>query len=390
MDDNANADGGTPPERSKSKPKPFLSANHERMLFEESGIEPTVVEARGYRTVETKSELRRLGFAAAQCNTPGLLIPIYSPTGEVVNYQFRPDRPRIRDGKPVKYETPKGSRMTLDVHPAVREMLADPSVPLWITEGLKKGDALASRGLCAVALQGVDCWQRGGVPLPEWEDVKLYGRLVAVVFDSDVSVKPEVQRALEGLVGFLKGRGARVNVVYLPDGPGGEKQGIDDYLLAGGTIEGLKAYAHEGIREDLSEVGRSLADVEPEQVEWLWERRIPKGKITVIDGDPDNGKSVLTTDLAARVTSGLDLPDGTPTETAGTVIVSAEDGASDTIRPRFDAAGGEPNRALLLGDDEPFAIPGDIPRLERAVKQVSAALVVIDPIMAFFSGNVNS
>ena len=98
----------------------------------------------------------------------------------------------------------------------------------------------------------------------------------------------------------------------------------------------------------------------------------------------------MTTDLAARVTAGLDLPDGTPTDAAGAVIVSAEDGAADTIRPRFDAAGGNPTRACLLGDEEPFVIPDDIPRLERAVRQVGAALVVIDPIMAFLSGEVNS
>jgi RecA-family ATPase len=122
----------------------------------------------------------------------------------------------------------------------------------------------------------------------------------------------------------------------------------------------------------------------------LWPRRIPSGKITVLDGDPDNGKTVLTIDLAARVTAGLDLPDDTPTEAAGAVIVSAEDGAADTIRPRFDAADGDPTRACLLGDEEPLAIPGDIPRLERAVRQVEAALVVIDPIMAFLSGDVNS
>ena len=144
------------------------------------------------------------------------------------------------------------------------------------------------------------------------------------------------------------------------------------------------------MREDLLPAGKPLSEVEPERVEWLWPRRIPKGKITVLDGDPDNGKSVLTTDLAARVTAGLDLPDGTPTKAAGAVIVSAEDGASDTIRPRFDAAGGNPHRALLLGDDEPFAIPDDIPRLERAVNRVGAVLVVVDPIMAFLSGNVNS
>jgi len=200
----------------------------------------------------------------------------------------------------------------------------------------------------------------------------------------------KVQTALEGLVGFLKGRGARVRVAYLPQVPGGGKQGVDDFLASGRELRDLKPFVHEGLREDLLPAGKLLSEVKPERVEWLWPRRIPKGKITVLDGDPDNGKSVLTTDLAARVTAGLDLPDGTPTEAAGTVIVSAEDGASDTIRPRFDAAGGDPTRACLLGDEEPFAIPDDIPRLERAVRQVGAALVVIDPIMAFLSGDVNS
>jgi len=147
---------------------------------------------------------------------------------------------------------------------------------------------------------------------------------------------------------------------------------------------------HQGLRQNLLPAGKPLSEIEPEWVEWLWPRRIPKGKITVLDGDPDNGKSVLTTDLAARVTACLALPDGTPTEAAGAVIVSVEDGAADTIRPRFDASGGDPSRALLLGDDEPFAIPEDIPILERAIKQVGASLVVLDPIMAFLSGDVNS
>jgi RecA-family ATPase len=196
-----------------------------------------------------------------------------------------------------------------------------------------------------------------------------------------------VQGALEGLVGFLRGRGARVTVAYMPDAPDGGKQGVDDFLASGKELRDLEPFMYQGLREDLLPAGKPLSEIQPEQVEWLWPRRIPKGKITVLDGDPDNGKSVLTTDLAARVTAGLAFPDGTPTEAAGAVIVSAEDGASDTIRPRFDAAGGDPNRALLLGNDEPFAIPADIPKLERAVRQVKAAM---DPIMAFLSGDVNS
>ncbi len=365
--------------------------HHRGMLLKESGISAEMVAERGYYTAKTKTELARLGFSERQRRTPALVIPMYSPAGKLITHQIRPDAPRANgEGKLIKYETPAGSQVRLDVHPSQTERMRDASVPLWITEGVKKADSLVSRGQCTVALQGVWCWQSGGVPLREWEDIKLWGRSVYVVFDSDVMTNPKVQAALEGLVGFLRGRGARVRVAYLPDAPGSGKQGVDDFLASGRELRDLKPFIHEGLREDLLPAGRLLSEVEPEWVEWLWPRRIPRGKITVLDGDPDNGKSVLTTDLAARVTAGLALPDGTPTEAAGAVIVSAEDGASDTIRPRFDAAGGDPTRALLLGNDEPFAIPGDIPRLERAVKQVGAALVVIDPIMAFLSGDVNS
>jgi Domain of unknown function (DUF3854) len=181
------------------------------MLVQESSIKPKVIEARGYRTVETKAELERLGFGRAQCNVPGLLLPIYAPSGEISLYQFRPDEPRIKDGRPVKYETPSRSRMALDVHPFAREKLRDSSVPLFITEGIKKGDAVVSQDLCAIALIRVWNWrgtnQYGGkTALPEWEYVALNDREVHIVFDSDVMLKPQVYAALARLKAFMEGR----------------------------------------------------------------------------------------------------------------------------------------------------------------------------------------
>src|SRR5829696_4501731 len=192
----------------------ILADHHKKMLIAESGIARDVAEARGYRTIEKKVELKTLGFSDSQRNTPGLLIPVYSPTGEIATYQFRPDQPRIgKKGKPVKYETPSGTRMVLDVHPFAREMLGNPAVPLFITEGIKKGDALVSRDLCTVALLGVWNWrgtnQYGGkMALPEWESVALNGRKVYIVFDSDVMEKREVYAALCRLKNFLESRGA--------------------------------------------------------------------------------------------------------------------------------------------------------------------------------------
>ena len=86
--------------------------------------------------------------------------------------------------------------------------------------------------------------------------------------------------------------------------------------------------------------GVLLSEVAPERVEWLWQGRIPLGKITLIDGDPGPGKSAAATDLAARVSVGKPWPDGMDCGAGGVVILSAEDGLADTIRPRFDAAGG--------------------------------------------------
>lgn len=189
-----------------------LYEEHKKTLTGESGISEEVIDARGYRTVDKKIELEKLGFSKAQRNVPGMLIPVWSPNEEIVIYQYRPDEPRIKDGKPVKYETPTGTRMVLDVHPFAREMLGDPSVPLLITEGIKKGDALVSRGLCAVALLGV--WnfrgknEKGGLAaLVEWEYIALNGdRPISIVYDSDVMRKPAVYKALVRLKAFLEAR----------------------------------------------------------------------------------------------------------------------------------------------------------------------------------------
>ncbi len=236
-----------------------LSERHRLTLIEGSGIAPEVLEARGYRTVETKSELERLGFSRVQRSVPALLIPVLGPSGEIVNYQLRPDEPRIgKDGRSIKYETPANSRLTLDVPPAAREKLGDRSVPIFITEGAKKADALVSRGLCAVALLGVWGWRgtndRGGkTALEDLEYVALDGRRAFIVFDSDVMLKPGVHRALARLKALLEGRGAEVAVIYLPAGEGATKQGVDDFFVAGHGVDELLSFASPELRELPSE-----------------------------------------------------------------------------------------------------------------------------------------
>lgn len=143
--------------------------------------------------------------------------------------------------------------------------------------------------------------------------------------------------------------------------------------------------------------GVLLSEVSPERVRWLWPGRIARGKLNLIDGDPGTGKSAMTTDLAARVSVGKAWPDGEECERGGVVICSAEDGLADTIRPRFDAAGGDPSKAVALstvpdseGNGRQLTIPDDLGAIEAAIGRVGALLVVVDPLMAFLPGTTDS
>ena len=145
------------------------------------------------------------------------------------------------------------------------------------------------------------------------------------------------------------------------------------------------------------EIGRLLSGVEPEEVSWLWPSWLALGKLALVDGDPGLGKSAMTLDLAARVSSGRGFPDGAKCEPAGVVLLSAEDGLADTIRPRLDVAGADTSKILALatvhdenGHDRLLSIPEDLALIEKGIRRVGARLVVVDPLMAFLSGDTNS
>jgi AAA domain len=140
-----------------------------------------------------------------------------------------------------------------------------------------------------------------------------------------------------------------------------------------------------------------VADVDREQVTWLWPGRIPRGKVSVLDGDPGTGKSILTLTIAAKVTTGSPFPDGARPERGDVILLNAEDDIGDTIRPRLEAAGADLSRCWVLPDVHPEGapprppeLPADLFLLEDLVKSKAAALVVLDPLMALLSGSVDS
>ena len=188
-----------------------LAPHHRAMLEQGSGISPKTISDRGYFTVTDTDDLRGLGFADFQLRVPALVIPVYGVDGRFRFYRVRPDDPRRDPEKPakvVKYEQPMGTGVTIDVPRSAQPFLSDVGTRLWIVEGERKADALVSRGECVVALLGVWAWKRNGLPLPDWDSIRLVGREVYVAFDSDVGHKVEVQRALSALAEYLQARGA--------------------------------------------------------------------------------------------------------------------------------------------------------------------------------------
>jgi len=141
-----------------------------------------------------------------------------------------------------------------------------------------------------------------------------------------------------------------------------------------------------------------MSDVEPKDIEWLWPGRIPIGKVSILSGSPDKGKSLVTLDIASRVTTGRKWPDCAESpKTGGVIIVGVEDDLADTVRPRLDANGADVSRIQALdailqadGSESLLNLDKNIAQLEAAIsEQGDCRLVIIDPIGAFM-GNKDS
>jgi putative DNA primase/helicase len=140
-----------------------------------------------------------------------------------------------------------------------------------------------------------------------------------------------------------------------------------------------------------------LSDVTAEEIEWLWPGRVPLGKLSMFSGDPGLGKSYVSIYVAAMVTTGGAWPGspGEPNPVGSVVLVSCEDGLADTIKPRLEAAGGDPSKVISLdgvdtiGSDgetisRPFNLSDDLAMLEQVlIDNPDTRLVIVDPVGAY-------
>jgi phage N-6-adenine-methyltransferase len=132
----------------------------------------------------------------------------------------------------------------------------------------------------------------------------------------------------------------------------------------------------------------TLSDLTPVATDWLWSARIPKGELTILDGDPSVNKSSLLMDLAARVSTGREMPDGTAGMFGGVLMLLAEDSLQKTVLQRLKAAGADLGRIAVPPGS--VVIPKDLARVEEWVYVIKAALVIVDPLMAFLGADSNS
>lgn len=131
-----------------------------------------------------------------------------------------------------------------------------------------------------------------------------------------------------------------------------------------------------------------MSDVEQTEVEWLWYPYIPFGKLTIIQGNPGEGKTFFAMQLAAACTNRKYLPQMEPFEPFNMIFQTAEDGLGDTVKPRLLSAEADLERVLVIDDaDAPLTLSDG--RIENAIRENNARLVIIDPLQAFLGADVD-
>lgn len=343
--------------------------------------------------------------------------------GVIVRWDLAPKTPGGKPGKAIRPASKIGAAWMPRGMPEPRPLYALPEVlatepgdRIFITEGEKAADALRAVGLTATTSP------HGAKSAAKADWFPLADRDVVILPDND----PVGETYARDVARLAHAAGARsVRIVKLPwlgpgedafdyaarrreDGKGNDEIRADFERLAGAapSIAPEPAAPEPGVSVP---VLLSLADVKPERVRWLWTGRIALGKVSMIVGDPGLGKSLVTLDLTARVSSGCGWPDaptsgasdvpGARGQPGGVVLLSAEDDAADTIRPRLDAAGADVSRITVLTavrtvdhasgreSERMFSLADDLAALEAAIDRTPGCrLVIVDPISAYLGG----
>ncbi|MEJ5342802.1 MAG: AAA family ATPase [Thermogutta sp.] len=349
--------------------------------------------------------------------------------GQEVMVVGRWNRPDGKEIRPV-CKTPSGWKPGAPPPPRLlynlpRILQASPDAPIIVVEGEKCADAVITLGFVATTSPN------GAQAAKHADWTPLTGREVWILPDFDEAGRKYARDVTE-LVYQAGGRVVKVlglNVLF-PEASKTFPQGFDIADIVQGfredaNAEKLLADLAERIRDvgantppeprpgdataaeteaggfDFQPIMVELENVESVPVRWLWPNRIPLGRITLLVGKPGVGKSFVTLDFTARVTTGTPWPDGSPCEKASVLILTLEDNPADTIRPRLDAMHADVTRVRVLKGvayrdadgcrRERCLTLADLPAIEKALETLGdCRLLIVDPIGDFLGGQIDS
>lgn len=254
---------------------------------------------------------------------------------------------------------------------------------VWIAEGEKDADALHRAGRVATTnFGGAGKWR-------SQYNTAFVGADVSIVFDIDATGEAHGRQVARSLLAVAN----RVRVLAPAIG-----NDVSDHLAARRSVDDLDVVFDSQEPETDRWLERDteravppsqsldiicLADIESRPLTWLWADRIPTAKFILLEGDPGVGKSTITLDLAARISTGSCMPD----DSAGldrprnVLLLAGEDDFADTIRPRLSAAGADCKRVFT--PVEHLRLPRDLEKLRRLIEESDAALVVFDALVDY-------
>lgn len=132
-----------------------------------------------------------------------------------------------------------------------------------------------------------------------------------------------------------------------------------------------------------------MSEVQSQEIEWLWHPFIPYGKLTIIQGDPGDGKTTFVLNIAAKLSKGESLDKNMKiTESINIIYQTAEDGLADTVKPRLELAGADCEKIMVIDESDKSLSMAD-ERLEEAIVRTGARLLILDPIQAYLGGGMD-
>lgn len=404
-----------------------LSDAHRRILTDESGIDPSLIESRGYHTISLAQimELTALKVIPEQAMraTGWMGIPIYRPDGFKHGEQVR----LFGYTGTMKYLWPTGLRLALDVHPDAMADLEDPEVDIQITEGIKKADAILSAArregyrCVPIAVNGCYGWRTSvgdsSIALPDFQDILWSHRRVYIISDSDYRTNPQVAKGWSECTQYVASKtGPHKTTLVVPPQEGKEKVGADDYLRSGNSLDSLLSHAQSlqyAARQGVGESGPlrvksglQLMRESGDRVPHLILPLLPEQSIMLLAGHTGTFKTWAALNLALDGAFGFawtDHPKLQMAEPFTTLYVNKEmSGIILGQRLKLMARDKRYNeipgwediieRRVIFTDEAALDLnlPEQRARLEDAVTHTGAKLIVLDSLSMCWHGDENS